>query len=115
MATSAFPGFDPSLLKFLARIRHAIDEDPSAWKKARDDKAFKKQFALSGDSLKRPPRDYPADHPMIDDLKRKDFIGVAPIDPKYISGPKFIDQVEKTFAASRPLMQFLCGALRVSF
>lgn len=99
----------------LARIRHAIDDDPIAWKKARDNKAFQKNFALQGDSLKRPPRDYSADHPLIDDLKRKDFIGVAPIGPADVCGPKFIDQVEKTLAASRPLMQFLCGALRVSF
>jgi hypothetical protein len=31
------------------------------------------------DSLSRPPRGYAADHPAIDDIRRKDFIGLAPL------------------------------------
>ena len=38
---------------------------------------FCDDWELSGDSLKRPPRGYPADHPLIEDLKRKDHIAVT--------------------------------------
>jgi len=34
-------------------------------------------FHLGGDSYKRPPQDVDAEHPLIDDLKRKSFIGMA--------------------------------------
>ena len=37
----------------LKRIRDAIVADPSAWKKARDRKAFKEAWTLDGESLKR--------------------------------------------------------------
>ncbi|MGZ3415273.1 MAG: DUF2461 domain-containing protein, partial [Isosphaeraceae bacterium] len=50
----------------LARMRDAIASHPEEWKKA------KRGLALGGDTLSRPPRGYPADHPLIEDLKRKD-------------------------------------------
>lgn len=99
----------------LAKIRSAIDEDPAVWKRARDNKKFRSHFDLSGDSLKRPPRGFDADHKYIDDLKRKDHIGVKSIDVKSVSEQKFIDEVAAAFASSKTYMRFLCDALRVPF
>ncbi len=99
----------------LRKIRAAIDDDPAGWKRARDSKKFRDQFALAGDSLKRPPRGFDPDHKYIDDLKRKDFIGVQQLDADAVISNNFIDDVARSFASSKPLMRFLCDALAVPF
>lgn len=97
----------------LASIREAIDEAPAAWKRARDNKGFRTQFKLTGDSLKRPPRGYDAEHPMVEDLKRKDFIGITQLPTAAIESPAFAADVAKSFKATLPLMRFLCGAMEL--
>jgi uncharacterized protein (TIGR02453 family) len=99
----------------LGHIRQAIVEWPDHWKRARDGKKFRERFSLDGDSLKRPPRGFPADHPCIEDLKRTDFIGVEALEEKDVLGKGFLDYVAASFAASRPFMRFLCDALKVPF
>ncbi len=101
--------------KTLAAIRAAIDEDPKAWLKARDNKAFRSRFELSGESLKTSPRDYSRDHAMIEDLRRIDFIAVAPLTESEITSsevvPLVIDHVKK----AKPLMRFICDAIDVPY
>ena len=81
----------------------------------RDARGFRRRFELSGDSLKRPPRGYPADHPFIEDLKRKDFIGIATFDIEAAEDAAFADRVAADFAAAKPFMAFLCGALDLRY
>ena len=99
----------------LLAIRTAIDKRRQDWVKARDAKAFRAQFELTGESLKRAPKGFEADHPLIEDLKRKDFIAVRTIDPGLISAPDFVRESAKAFRNSRLLMAFLCGAIGVDF
>ncbi|MDG2013333.1 MAG: DUF2461 domain-containing protein [Pirellulaceae bacterium] len=99
----------------LNKIRHHIDEYPTRWKRARDNKAFRTRFELAGDSLKRRPRGYEDDHRFIDDLKRKDHIGILALDAARITDDEFIDTVAANFQASRTYMRFLCDALRLPF
>ncbi len=99
----------------LAKIRKAIDKRPAEWKKAKSAKAFRDRYELSGDSLKRPPRGYDADHPQIDDLKRKDFIGICKIDHDALLDPSLVKEAAAAFRAAKPLMAFLCQAIRVKF
>lgn len=95
----------------LARIRLALDEHSKAWKQAIGGKKFRQTWALAGESLKRPPRDWPADHPMIDDLKRKDFIAVRAFDEADACTAGFIRFAETSLSAASPLMKFLCSAI----
>lgn len=97
----------------LGKIRDRIVEDPAAWKRVRDARDFRRRFELSGDSLKRQPRGYSADHPFIEDLKRKDFIGVSTFGIEAAEDAAFADRVTADFAAARPFMAFLCGALNL--
>lgn len=99
----------------LKKIRREIDQEQTKWKRARDNKKFKSTFELSGNSLKRKPRDYEEDHNFIEDLKRKDFFGLHAIDAKAISSKKFINDVASVFTAAKPLMRFVCDALKVPF
>ncbi len=97
----------------LGSIRAAIDADPKAWKRARDAKVFREHFDFVGESLKTSPRDYPKDHPMIEDLKRKDFVAVAPLSVAEVTAPGFVDLLTTRIKQARPLMRFLCDAIEV--
>lgn len=101
--------------KVLAAIRAAIDEDPKAWKRARDNKNFQKEFDLVGESLKTSPRDYPIDHPMIEDLRRIDFIAVAPLTEADLTGDKIVSLLLDRVKKAKPLMRFLCDAIDVPY
>ena len=99
----------------LARVRDAIVEKPAEWKKARDAAAFRRAFTLDGDALKRPPRGVPAEHPFVEDLKRKDFIATVDLDESAALSPRFIDDVVNRFRAATPFMKFLCRAVNVPY
>ena len=99
----------------LAAIRNSIAENPGKWKRARDSKRFVEHFRLGGDRLKRPPRGYAANHPFIEDLKRKDFIAMSEFPINRIRSAEFIDEVATRYATARPLMKFLCAALDLRF
>lgn len=101
--------------KTLNQIRAFIDDNPAAWRKALAMSAFARQFSLEGDSLKRPPRGFAADHPLIEDLKRKDFIAIKSIEPATIHSPRFSQSVLKDFRCADALMRYLCMAIRVNY
>lgn len=101
--------------KTLAAIRAAIDQSPRDWKKSRNSKTFCEHFELAGESLKTSPRDYPKDHPMIEDLRRIDFIGISPLSRKQITSPGFVDLLTTRIKTARPLMRFLCDAIDVPY
>lgn len=96
-------------------IRQKIANEPKEWKRVRDGKKFREMYELHGDSLKRPPRGFDADQPMIDDIKRKDFIAVTNLDPKSIREPDFPHQLCKQIKVATPFMSWLCEALEISY
>jgi uncharacterized protein (TIGR02453 family) len=99
----------------LTKIRNSIAKRPAEWKKARDARAFRRRFDLVGDRLKRPPRGYDADHPLIEDLKCKDHIGVCELEHDALLSPSIVKETAAAFRAAVPYMQFLCGAIGVKF
>ncbi|ADE12376.1 DUF2461 domain-containing protein [Sideroxydans lithotrophicus] len=99
----------------LGRIRDLIAQKPEKWFAARDDKKFVAQWELWGDSLTRPPRGYASDHPAIADLKRKDFVALAPLSVAEITGSGLVKLAGKRFAETAPFMAFLCAALEVPY
>jgi len=98
----------------LEKIRRRIVEDPAGWKKAAKGKAFRARFELSGDSLVRPPRGLDPDHPLIEDLKRKDFIGVARLDESSATGPGFMKEFTALCRSGAALNRFICEALDIA-
>jgi uncharacterized protein (TIGR02453 family) len=97
----------------LAAVRARIDAKQAEWVKARDDRKFRRHFYLGGESLSRPPKGISKDHPLLHDLKRKDFIAVRELDPADPLNARFQQQVETAFAAATPFMSFLCKAVGV--
>ena len=96
-------------------IRASIADNPRSWVKVSRDKKFTRKFELAGDSLVNPPRGYAKDHPLIVDLKRKDFIAIAPFDKKRAVTAGFRTDVVKSFQIAMPYMEFLCDALDLPF
>lgn len=99
----------------LGRIRDLIVETPEAWIAARDNPEFRKHFALGGESLSNAPRGYPKDHPLLSDLRRKDFIAMSIFTQTQATGNKLQPLVLERMRAATPLMRFLCKAVELPF
>lgn len=99
----------------LERIRQRMIQRPSSWESVRDDETFAEFFEWGGESLKRPPRGYEKDHPLIEDLKRKDFVGFARYPAEKALSPDLPQMLMNHYRAAVPLMNFLCDALDLEF
>jgi uncharacterized protein (TIGR02453 family) len=99
----------------LRAIRAQIVEQPMLWQRARDQREFRRHFTLGGTQLAKPPRDFPADAPHSDDLRRKDFIAVCAISEREILQTSFATKVGKRFKSASGLMDFWCAALDLPF
>ena len=101
--------------KPLSQIREMISDNPRAWKNITTDATFKRLFTLSGDVLKTYPRGYAKDHPMINDLRRKDFIAIHPINRADVLDPNFLTTVYQRYQVASDLMDYLCNALELPY
>jgi uncharacterized protein (TIGR02453 family) len=99
----------------LTAIREAIVEDPDGWTAVRDDDEFRRHFRLGGDSLKRGPVGFDRDHPLIDDIKRKDFIAIAELSEEEVAADGFVERFADRCRAGAPFIDWLCGAVGVAF
>jgi uncharacterized protein (TIGR02453 family) len=99
----------------LGKIRDAIIANDKHWLTARDDKAFRKNFTPDGEVLTNPPRGYAKDHPLINDLKRKDFIAAATLSEESITSTNLLATITEHFEQATPYMSFLCKALELRF
>ena len=90
----------------LTKIRKAITNDPNSWKTVLDSK-----LKLEGDTLKRPPAGFGADHQFIQDIKRKDFISSVPFTDRQITSPGFLTEFIEAGKKTNPLNKFLAQAI----
>lgn len=99
----------------LGQVRDAIVEQGTKWSAAINDKAFSRLYALGGDALSRPPRGYPGDHHLIEDIKRKDFIAISNMEDKQVMSSGLQKLVITRFKAADAFMRFLCNALNLQY
>ena len=99
----------------LEKIRQAIVEDPRGYKKATEAARFRKRFEVGGDALKRPPRGYNPEHPLIEELKRKDFVASCPLDEGDIVRPGFDRRLAEIWRDGAGYVRYLCRALDAPF
>jgi uncharacterized protein (TIGR02453 family) len=92
------------------RIREAIAADPDGWRAATDDIALGQ-----GDALKRVPQGFDKDHPLADDLKRKDFAAITRMSEEDAVAAGFLERYARACEEMAPLMRFLCGAVGAPF
>lgn len=97
------------------RIRTAIVADPGRWKRAAHSKAFTTSFTPDGESLARPPVGFPADHPLIDDLKRKDFIAGTRLADRQVLTDDLLSQYVGLCKTAGPFVRYLTEAIGLPF
>ena len=101
----------------LTKIRTALLERPKEWATVRRSLARAACFELSGESLKRLPRDLaiPAGYRWVDDLRRKDFILLRRFDEGILYSEELLDFTVNTYKSATPFMKFLCLTQGVKF
>ena len=94
----------------LRTIREAIVRDPRGWKQAR-------RVGLSHDeaALKRPPRGFDPEHPLIEDIKRLSFTTGTEFTVRQACAPDFPARFVASCRQATPLMRFLARATGVAF
>lgn len=97
--------------KTLKSVRDAIVDKPAEWKRAKGGKVLQEHFEQGGDSLKRPPRGYDPDHPLIEDLKRKDFVIASQMSEGDFLAKNFVTTYAARLRVAAPFMEFLTKAV----
>jgi len=99
----------------LKAVRRSIVEEPKSWKRAIGGKRFVEHWELGGESLTRPPRGFAADHPLIEDLKRKDFIAFTEFADQEVLASAFPRSAAERFRAAKPFLRWQADALGLLF
>ena len=98
------------------RIRQFIFDNPGSWQAAAHAPAFRRRFALgSDDMLVRAPRGFPADFAWAEDLRRRNFVALRPLDDAAMASPRLRSDLERDLKALAPLVDYLCAALDLEF
>jgi uncharacterized protein (TIGR02453 family) len=97
----------------LERVRQAIVASPTQWKRSTSAQSFGSTCSMSGEMLKRPPKGYDPEHPLIDDLKRKDFIATTMFSDAQVCSPDFIDRFVDAGRRVLPMIKFLAKAVEL--
>lgn len=100
----------------LKQVRDALVARDKEWKRIRSSKPYRDgQFEMSGETLKRSPRGYDPEHPLVEDLKRKDFAVLAMFNEDDACGPGFLKKYEAFCKSTAPTVRFLTEACGVPF
>lgn len=98
----------------VSNVRLHMDENQADWKKITK-KLYSKGFELHGESLKKAPRGYDPEHPLLEDLKRKDFIAVQNLKAALVTEKDFVRKSAALFASAGPLVHFICDSNDLDF
>jgi uncharacterized protein (TIGR02453 family) len=97
------------------KIRDFLVENPSSWISATQNKAFLSKLQMGGDTLTRAPRSYDPNHPLINDIKRKDFVSIAALTDQTICSDALKKTVVEHFQSTAKMIDYLCAALDLEF
>ena len=94
----------------LRAIRDAIASDPRGWKRA-----TRSGLSHAESALKRPPRGFAADHPLIEDIKRTSFTVGESFSERQACVATFPTLFVNACRRETPLVRFLAKAVGVPF
>lgn len=96
----------------LKRIRDDIAFDAAPLRKIIKNKVFVNTFgSLQGEQLKTSPRDFDVNHEAIDLLRYKQFLLIKRFTDKEVLSDTFVKQVNQTFIAMRPFLDYMSEVL----
>ena len=99
----------------LLAIRERIVSDRKRWSRVTGAKRLLEHWRPSGDSLKRAPRGFAKDDPLLEDLKRKDHILISDLSIEDAESPALVTLAIERFSAAKKFTAFLCDAIGVAF
>jgi uncharacterized protein (TIGR02453 family) len=99
---------EPAALK---KIRDAIVADSKRWQRVAAVGQRGSACKMAGESLQRVPRGYDPDHPLAEDLKRKDFTVARPLADREVVAPSFLALTLATFKQTAGFVEFLAEAV----
>jgi len=89
------------------RFRGAVDSDAGAELASIVDGLVDAGFSVEGAALKTHPRGYPADHPRVALLRRKELMAVTNVGtPPWLATPAALDRVRLMWRQVRPLAEW---------
>jgi uncharacterized protein (TIGR02453 family) len=92
----------------LAAIRASVAAHPEKLRTLIEEPAFQQTFGeLAGESLRRTPRGYAADHPAQDLLRHKGFSGVHTTDALALKPEQLAPYIAQTLESAHPLVAYL--------
>lgn len=98
--------------KVLKSIREELDYSGEEFLTIISDKTYRAVFSLSTeDTLKKAPKGYEIDHPMIDYLKLKSFISIYPLNEKEFYEKNIVEKLVNAFKTIQPFILFLRKAV----
>lgn len=99
----------------LKRLRDFLADNPAAWKRATQSKAFREHFTFWGEGLTRPPRGYDPKHELIEDLKRRNFAAGEEFGEALACSTEMLPAVVTVFKRIAPMIDYLCAGLDLEF
>ncbi|MNK22680.1 hypothetical protein D3C87_409610 [compost metagenome] len=98
--------------KVVKSIREEIDYSGDEFLEVINDKDYKAIFSLSKeDTLKKAPKGYEIDHPMIEYLRLKSFISIYPLKEEDFYKNDIVDKLTNAFKIIQPFIIFLRKAV----
>ena len=91
-------------------IRESIARNADGWREATAGVRLG-----AGDALKRVPQPFDRDHPLAEDLKRKDFAAIESLSEEEATAPGFLERYRSVCESMVPLMRFLSRAVGARF
>ena len=99
----------------LRKIRNQLAADPESWQRATSASTLGERIEVADERLKLAPRGFDPKHPLIEDLKRKDFTCFARLSQKEVTSGGFLDGYAGLCRSAGPFVSFLCRAVGVPF
>ena len=95
----------------LSRVRERIVAEPDEWVETVESTGF----GWYGESLMRAPKGYDSDHPLVDHLKRKDFVLMQKLTDDEVTSDHFLDRYVEICRAGSRFIEVLCEAVERPF
>lgn len=103
--------------KELLAIRQEIVRDPDTWTSITQNPDFLNVFSegFEHEKLKRAPKGFDPNHPLIEDLRCKHFVASCPLSEKLACAPDFSAKLAQTYSHGAKYMEYLTRILNLPF
>lgn len=108
-------GFWHPSSRTLRAFRDFVVDNPATWTSITHAPDFAARYSFIGESLKRGPVGFDPNHPLIEDLKRKDWVAMRGFDQELACSDELMPFIEQSLHELAPMVDYLCAALDLPF